>query len=66
MIWYFFGICKIGLVVDENLNVYGIIGFKIVDLSVLFGNVVVNMNNMVMVVGEKVVGVIIGEFGFGF
>ncbi|KAK4642999.1 hypothetical protein QC761_0063280 [Podospora bellae-mahoneyi] len=63
--WHSLGTCKIGSVVDENLNVYGTTGLKIADLSVLPGNVAANTNNMAMAVGEKAAGVIIGELGLG-
>ncbi|KAK4654209.1 hypothetical protein QC762_000340 [Podospora pseudocomata] len=63
--WHSLGTCKIGSVVDENLNVYGTTGLKIADLSVLPGNVAANTNNMAMAVGEKAAGVIIEELGLG-
>ncbi|KAK0654321.1 putative GMC oxidoreductase [Cercophora samala] len=61
--WHSLGTCKIGSVVDENLNVYGTTGLKIADLSVLPGNVAANTNNMALAVGEKAADIIIRELG---
>ncbi|KAK4200735.1 putative GMC oxidoreductase [Triangularia verruculosa] len=61
--WHSLGTTKIGSVVDNNLNVLGVSGLKIADLSVLPGNVAANTNNMAMVVGEKAADIIIKELG---
>jgi len=49
-----------GGVVDGKLNVYGVTGLKVADLSMVPENVGANTNNTALVVGEKA-AVIIGE-----
>jgi len=56
--WHSIGTCAMrpfedGGVVDKDLNVYGVKGLKIVDLSILPENVGANTNHMAMTVGEK-------------
>jgi len=50
-----------GGVVDAQLNVYGVKGLKVVDLSVAPGNIGGNTNNTAMVIGEKGADIIAGE-----
>ncbi|KAG6357641.1 hypothetical protein INS49_013518 [Diaporthe citri] len=42
-----------GGVVDPELNVHGVKGLKVADLSILPGNVGANTCNITMAVGEK-------------
>lgn len=50
-------------VVDEDLNVYGVTGLKVIDLSVAPQNVAANTNNTAMVIGEKGADIIARELG---
>jgi len=50
-------------VVDEHLNVYGVGGLKVVDLSIAPQNVAANTNNTAMVIGEKGADIIARELG---
>ncbi|KAK4226853.1 putative GMC oxidoreductase [Podospora fimiseda] len=61
--WHSLGTCKMMEVVDEKLGVYGVEGLKIVDLSVVRGNVGANTCGTAMVVGEKGAEIIRGELG---
>lgn len=68
--WHGLGTCKMAPqdqqnlgVVDENLNVYGVQGLKIVDLSIAPGNVSANTNNTAMTIGEKAADIISKELG---
>jgi choline dehydrogenase-like flavoprotein len=63
--WHSLGTCQMrekskGGVVDGKLNVYGVTGLKVADLSMVPENVGANTNNTALVVGEKA-AVIIGE-----
>ncbi|KAI8446036.1 GMC oxidoreductase-domain-containing protein [Phakopsora pachyrhizi] len=42
-----------GGVVDQDLNVYGILGIKVIDLSIIPGNIGANTSNTAIAVGEK-------------
>ena len=53
-------------VVDGNLNVYGVTGLKVVDLSIAPENVGANTNNTAMVIGEKGASIIAQELGITF
>lgn len=53
---------KLG-VVDSNLNVYGVTGLKVADLSVPPENVGANTNNTALMIGEKAADIIIKELG---
>ncbi len=53
-------------VVDKDLNVYGVTGLKVIDLSILPKNVAANTNNTAMVVGEKGAHIIAQELGIPF
>jgi choline dehydrogenase-like flavoprotein len=46
------------------LNVYGVEGLKLADLSVVPSNVAANTNYTAMVVGEKAADIVIKELGF--
>lgn len=53
---------KLG-VVDRDLNVYGVKGLKLADLSIAPKNVGGNTNNTALVVGEKAADIIMRELG---
>lgn len=64
--WHSLGTCKMAPreedgVVDKNLNVYGVKGLKIADLSIPPKNVGANTNNTALVIGEKAADIIINE-----
>ncbi|PBP28225.1 hypothetical protein BUE80_DR000827 [Diplocarpon rosae] len=48
-------------VVDKDLNVYGVTGLKVIDLSIALENVGANTNNTAIVIGEKGADIIIKE-----
>jgi alcohol oxidase len=50
-------------VVDQDLNVYGVKGLKVADLSMVPANVCANTCNTAMVIGEKAASIIISELG---
>ncbi|KAH7308843.1 alcohol oxidase-like protein [Rhexocercosporidium sp. MPI-PUGE-AT-0058] len=50
-------------VVDRFLNVYGVQGLKVIDLSIVPENVGANTNNTALVVGEKGADIIATELG---
>jgi alcohol oxidase len=52
-------------VVDKDLNVYGVQGLKVVDLSIVPKNVAANTCNTAMLVGEKGADIILTDLGFG-
>jgi choline dehydrogenase-like flavoprotein len=52
-------------VVDRDLNVYGVKGLKLADLSIAPENVAANTNNTALTVGEKAADIIIRELGLG-
>lgn len=66
--WHSLGTCamrpreEMG-VVDKDLNVYGVSGLKLVDLSVIPENVGANTNNTAILVGEKAAEIIGKELG---
>ena len=66
--WHSLGTCKMAPrekkgVVDPKLNVYGVQGLKLADLSVPPENVGANTGNTAFVVGEKAADIFIGELG---
>lgn len=68
--WHSLGTCKMAPldnygVVDANLNVYGVEGLKIADLSIPPSNVAANTNNTALAIGEKAADIFIRELGFG-
>ncbi|GAP84975.2 putative GMC oxidoreductase [Rosellinia necatrix] len=50
-------------VVDKDLNVYGVKGLKLADLSIAPENVGANTNNTALVIGEKAADIILRELG---
>ena len=52
-----------GGVVDKALNVYGVRGLKVADLSIVPRNVGANTCNTAMLVGEKAAAIIMSELG---
>lgn len=66
--WHSLGTCRMapldaGGVVDPNLNVHGVKGLKVADLSILPSNVGANTCNIAMAVGEKAADTIVRELG---
>lgn len=64
--WHSLGTCKMAPrekdgVVDSSLNVYGVTGLKIADLSIPPENVGANTNNTALVIGEKAAEIILAE-----
>jgi len=64
--WHSLGTCKMAPreedgVVDSSLNVHGVKGLKIADLSIPPENVGGNTNNTALVIGEKAADIIISE-----
>lgn len=63
--WHSMGTCPMrpqskGGVVDERLDVHGVKGLKVVDLSVV-GQIAANTNNTAFIVGEKGAEILIEE-----
>jgi alcohol oxidase len=54
---------KQGGVVDPRLNVYGVRGLKVADLSIDPGNVSTNTYSTALVIGEKAAVIIAEELG---
>lgn len=50
-------------VVDAALNVYGVTGLKVADLSIVPKNVAANTNNTALMIGEKCAALILKELG---
>lgn len=68
--WHSLGTCKMAPlekmgVVDEKLNVYGVEGLKIADLSIPPSNVASNTNNTALAIGEMAASIIIKELELG-
>lgn len=66
--WHSLGTCAMkerskGGVVDGKLNVYGTVGLKVADLSMVPENVGANTNNTALTVGEKAADIIGKELG---
>lgn len=66
--WHSLGTCKMapeesGGVVDKDLNVHGVTGLKLADLSICPENVGANTNNTALIVGEKAAVIIGRELG---
>ncbi|KAM0281000.1 hypothetical protein ACHAQH_003729 [Verticillium albo-atrum] len=64
--WHQMGTCKMaarekGGVVDAALNVYGVQGLKIADLSIAPENLAANLANTAFVIGEKAADLIIAD-----
>jgi alcohol oxidase len=67
--WHSAGTCKMGPpeemgVVDMKLNVHGIKGLKVADLSIIPQNIGANTNNTALAIGEKAAEIFIEELGF--
>lgn len=52
-------------VVDANLNVYGVQGLKLADLSIAPENVAAKTMNTALLIGKKAAGIIVRELGSG-
>ena len=52
-----------GGVVDPRLNVYGVQGLKVADLSICPSNVAANTYSTALVIGEKAAVIIAEELG---
>ena len=52
-----------GGVVDPRLNVYGVQGLKVVDMSIAPSNVAANTYSTALVIGEKAAVMIAEELG---
>jgi alcohol oxidase len=66
--WHSMATCKMAPfdqdgVVDANLNVYGVQGLKLADLSIAPANVGANTNNTALAIGEKAAEIILAELG---
>ncbi|KAI0023723.1 GMC oxidoreductase [Xylariomycetidae sp. FL0641] len=66
--WHPLGSCKMAPwdqrgVVDHRLNVHGVTGLKVVDLSIVPGSVSANTMNTACAIGEKAADIVLGEFG---
>ncbi|OAK97182.1 alcohol oxidase [Phaeosphaeriaceae sp. SRC1lsM3a] len=66
--WHSMATCKMAPrdqdgVVDSSLNVYGVKGLKLADLSIAPANVGANTNNTALAIGEKAAEIIIAELG---
>ncbi|KAI0024955.1 alcohol oxidase-like protein [Xylariomycetidae sp. FL0641] len=64
--WHGLGTCKMAPtgdegVVDEKLNVHGLQGLKVADLSIAPGNVSSNTHNTALMIGEKAADIIIQD-----
>ncbi|KAI1215196.1 putative alcohol oxidase [Annulohypoxylon truncatum] len=68
--WHPIGTCKMAPreklgVVDPALNVYGVQGLKIADMSIPTANIGANLANTAMTIGEKAADIFIKELGIG-
>ncbi|KAI0070144.1 alcohol oxidase [Panus rudis PR-1116 ss-1] len=66
--WHSLGTCPMkprsqNGVVDSNLNVYGVKGLKVADMSIAPGNVASNTYSTALVIGEKAAVIIAEELG---
>lgn len=66
--WHSLGTCKMAPldrmgVVDENLNVHGVVGLKVADLSIVPRNIAAHPNNTAMTIGEKAADILIADLG---
>lgn len=66
--WHSLGTCKLAPfdrmgVVDEKLNVYGVEGLKVADLSIVPRNIAAHPNSTAMTIGEKAADVVIADLG---
>jgi len=68
--WHSLGTCKMAPeeengVVDARLNVHGVKGLKIADLSIPPENVGANTNNTALMIGEKAADIILADLSSG-
>lgn len=68
--WHSMGTCKMAPrekkgVVDPSLNVYGVEGLKIADLSIVPENLAANTAGTAFAIGEKAADIFIKELGLG-
>ncbi|EHK96500.1 putative alcohol oxidase [Glarea lozoyensis 74030] len=68
--WHSLGTCKMAPlaqsgVVDSNLNVYGVQGLKIADMSIPPGNIAANTANTAFAIGERAADIFIDELRLG-
>lgn len=68
--WHSLGTCKMAPrekngVVDDKLNVYGVSGLKVIDLSIVPENVAANTMSVALMIGEKGAVMIMEELGIG-
>ncbi|KAI2464166.1 putative alcohol oxidase [Annulohypoxylon bovei var. microspora] len=68
--WHPIGTCKMAPreklgVVDPSLNVYGVQGLKVADMSIPPANIGANLANTAMTIGEKAADIFIQELGLG-
>lgn len=61
--WHGLGTCRMGGAVDGRLDVKGVTGLKVADLSVIPGNVAANTVTTAMMIGEKAADIIIKDLG---
>ncbi|KAL1889003.1 hypothetical protein Sste5346_009183 [Sporothrix stenoceras] len=66
--WHSLGTAKMGKledkgVLDARLNVHGVTGLKVVDLSVAPGNVACNTNSTALMIGEKGADIVLKDLG---
>jgi alcohol oxidase len=68
--WHSLGTCKMAPldqmgVVDANLNVYGVPGLRIADISIAPGNVGAHPNNAALTIGERAASIFIQALTLG-
>lgn len=66
--WHSLGTAKMGDVnkngvLDARLNVHGVTGLKVVDLSAAPGNVACNTNSVALLIGEKGADIVLQDLG---
>jgi choline dehydrogenase-like flavoprotein len=66
--WHGIGSCKMGRrekggVVDGDLNIYGVEGLKVADLSIVGGNVAANTSSTALMIGERAADIVIKDLG---
>lgn len=66
--WHSLGTCKMAPreengVLDKDLNVHGVSGLKVCDLSIAPKNVAANTMNTALIIGEKGASIIMKELG---
>lgn len=66
--WHSMGTCKMkpkekGGAVDGELNVYGVDGLKVADMSIVPNNVGCNTNSVALTIGERAADIFLRELG---